>query len=38
MDWLVRGCILLSITGNAERNIVDQVMKVPTVFCMIHFK
>ena len=36
MDWLVRGCILMSI--NAERNIVDQGMKVPTVFCMIHLK
>ena len=32
MDWLVRGCILLSITGNAERNIVDQGMKLPILY------
>ena len=30
MDWLVRGCILLSI--NAERNIVDQGMKLPILY------
>ena len=32
MDWLVRGCILLSISINAERNIVDQGMKLPIFF------
>ena len=30
MDWLFRGCILLSI--NAERNIVDQGMKLPILY------
>ena len=30
MDWLVRGCILVSI--NAERNIVDQGMKLPILY------
>ena len=30
MDWLVRGCILLSI--NAERDIVDQGMKLPILY------
>ena len=30
MDWLVRGCILLSI--NAERNIIHQGMKLPILY------